>query len=103
MALRTTIDLNAPDKTETTDDVTSWPRGFYDRETFVFTQKGTFKSTVTHTVKTWVANTLAACNTARGAYAGTGAVRIIEAHPVVKAYTLEISEDSNPVYSFVPV
>jgi hypothetical protein len=100
MALRTTIDLDAPDKTDIVDDVTTVPRGTLVDG--VYTDLGMIKRTVTHTVKTWVANTYAACTTARTSYAGTGSVRITEQSPVVKAYTLEISEDSDIVVTLIP-
>jgi hypothetical protein len=112
MALRTTIDLNAPDKTETTVDVTNTPRGVFSRSrpdpngpyVYTYTNIGNIKKTVTSTVKTWLANTYAACTTARTSYDGNGSLRISEANPVVKAYTLEISEsEETTTITFIPM
>jgi hypothetical protein len=98
MALRTTIDLDAPDRQEITDDVVTTPRGTFVGE--VWTETGRIQKTATRTVKTWVANTRAACEAARTAYAGTGSVRITEASPVIKSYLLEISEEEITVEFF---
>jgi len=103
MALRTTIDLESPDRTDTTKDITNTPRGTYTTTPFSFTLRGVLRIETTHVVKTWIANTKAACDTAAAAYEGNGSIRITEAHPVIKAYTLEISEDSGPVATWIPV
>ena len=78
MALRTTIDLDAPDVTDRTVDKTAVPRGVLVDGT-TYTPWGHILTTSTHTVKRWVANTKAACDTAETTYVaaeGTGSIRI---------------------------
>jgi hypothetical protein len=104
MALRSTIDLDAPDVTDRTVDVTAVPRGVLIDGT-TYTPWGHIVTKATHTVKRWIANTKAACDTAETSYVaaeGTGSLRISIANDVTKAYTLEITETENTV-EFVPV
>jgi len=106
MALRTTIDLDAPDVTDRTVDKTAVPRGGLTSDGGVWTWEtvGHIVTKATHTVNRWVANTKAACDSAETAYvaaAGTGSIRISIANEVTKSYTLENTETVNTV-EFVP-
>jgi len=107
MALRTTINLAAPDVTDRVVDVTAVPRGGLTSDGGVWTWEtvGHIITKATHTVERWVANTKAACDTAETTYvaaAGTGSIRISIENDVTKAYTLEITETENTV-EFEPV
>lgn len=104
MALRATIDLDTPDFINSIDaDVTSFERGTWDFtvDPPTYTKKGIMRTTVSKTVKKWVANTMAACKAAKAAYSGTGAVRIVLRNQIIKNYDLEITE-SETTNEWVP-
>ena len=99
MALKTTINLSRPDKTETKVDVTLSPRGYWRRDdsdppVWTFTPWGTYRSVRTDTIKTWFACTLSACETAASTYSGLGSYAYEETVEALHSYTFMITESA---------
>ena len=97
MALKTTINLFTPDKTESKVDVTLSPRGTWKLDDSVppvwkFTLWGTYRTVTTYTIKTWFACTLSACAAASSAYDGTGSYAYEETVEALHSYTFMITE-----------
>ena len=98
MALKTTINLSTPDKTESKVDVTVGHRHFWKRtEENVWTIESAprRRSVETQTIKTWFACTLAACEAAATAYVtadGTGGYAWEETSEIIHSYTFSIIE-----------
>lgn len=96
MALRTTIVAESPDRTEKKYDRSSSRRGYWKASevngTFVYVPMGYLNEVQTHTIQTWYANTQAACEAFADAYVGAGSIEIEESSPVVRAYTLRLTE-----------
>ena len=99
MALKTTINLFTPDKTETKVDVTLSPRGTWELDNSVppvwtFTPWGTYRTVRTDTIKTWFACTLSACAAASAAYSGLGSYAYEETVEALHSYTFMITEST---------
>ena len=97
MALKTTINLFTPDKTESKVDVTLSPRGYWVADdsnppVWTFTPFGTFRAVRTDTIKTWFACTLSACQTAASTYSGLGSYAYEETVEALHSYTFMITE-----------
>jgi hypothetical protein len=104
MALKTTIvtgsppHLSTPDKTETKVDVTVGHRGYWKRTgegEWTLVPVGQKRRVETHTIKTWFACTLAACEAAATAYVtagGTGSYAWEETNEIIHSYTFSIIE-----------
>jgi len=96
MALKSTIDANAPDKVEYQDDRNTKRRGYWAAGAspglFEFIPLGYLIATDKHTTKTWFACTQAACTTFKSTYVGAGSIEIDEVSPVVKSYNLRLTE-----------
>jgi len=97
MALKSTIDANAPDKIEYAYDRTAKRRGYWapdddNPNRFNFVPQGYLVSTDRHTIKTWFACSLAACEAFIDAYAGGGSIEAPETSPVLKSHNLVLTE-----------
>ena len=98
MALKTTINLSTPDKTESKVDVTVGHRGFWkvsDEDVWTFQPVGHMRTVESHTIKTWFACTLAACEAAATAYVtayGTGSYAWEETSAIIHSYTFSVIE-----------
>ena len=98
MALNDSINLSAPDKTESKVDVTVGHRGYWkltgDNE-WTLVPIGRMRRVETHTINTWFACTLAACEAAATAYVtadGTGSYAWDETSEIIHSYTFSIIE-----------
>ena len=107
MALNSSINLSTPDKTESKVDVTVGHRDFWKR-----TGEGEWtiepvrqrRRVATHTIKTWFACTLAACEAAGTAYAaadGPGSYAWDETSEILHSYTFTIIETTITI-AFLP-
>jgi len=98
MALKTTINLSAPDKTESKVDVTVGHRGFWKltgEDEWTLEPVGQMRRVETHTIKTWFACTLAACEGAAAAYVaadGPGSYAYEETSEIIHSYSFSIIE-----------
>ncbi len=98
MALNSSINLSTPDKTETKVDVTVGHRGYWKRtddDEWTLVPVGQLRRVESHTIKTWFACTLAACEAAATAYVtadGTGSYAWDETSAIIHAYTFTIIE-----------
>jgi hypothetical protein len=97
MALKSTIDADAPDKVEYQVDRNTKRRGYWAVSTETpglkeYIPLGYLIATDKHTIKTWFACTQAACTTFQSTYAGGGSIEVDEVSPVVKAYNLRLTE-----------
>ena len=98
MALKTTINLSTPDKIESKVDVTVGPRGFWKltgEDEWTLEPVGQMRRVETHTIKTWFACSLAACEAAATAYVtadGTGSYAWEATSAIIHAYTFSIFE-----------
>ena len=98
MALKTTINLSTPDKIESKVDVTVGHRGFWKltgEDEWTLEPVGQMRRVETHTIKTWFACTLAACEAAATAYVtadGTGSYAWEETNEIIHSYTFTIIE-----------
>ena len=107
MALNSSINLSTPDKTGTKVDVTVGHRGFWKRtgeNEWTLEPVGQMRRVETHTIKTWFACTLAACQSAAAAYVsaeGTGSYAYEETSEIIHAYTFSIIETTITI-AFVP-
>ena len=98
MALKTTINLSTPDKTESKVDVTVGHRDFWKRtgeNEWTIEPVRQKRRVETQTSKKWFACTLAACEAAATAYVtadGTGSYAWDETSEIIHAYTFSIVE-----------
>ena len=98
MALKTTINLSTADKAETKVDVTVGHRGIWKltgEDEWTLEPVGQMRRVETHTIKTWFACTLAACESAATAYVkedGTGSYAWEETNEIIHSYTFSIIE-----------
>ena len=96
MALKNSIDLSLPDKTEKRNDVTASPRGYWkwdrDEGKHSYITLGVIRVVKEITEKTWFACTLSACYEAAGTYSGQGSYQYEETVPVLHSYTFKVIE-----------
>ncbi len=95
MALKTTINLSYPDKTETRVDVTVGARGYWQSDGdggWELVKVGNWRREATDTVQTWFACTLSACETAAAAYSGDGSYSYEETNEIVHSYMFQVIE-----------
>lgn len=96
MALKTTINLDSPDKTEQRNDVTVSPRGRWewdkDEKKHRYITLGVIRVVKEITEKTWFACTLSACYAAAASYSGMGSYLYEESVPVLHSYTFKVIE-----------
>ena len=98
MALKTTINLSTPDKTEKKVDVTVSHRDFWKRtgeRVWTIEPVRQRRRVETQTIKKWFACTLAACEAAATAYVtadGTGGYAWEETSEIIHSYTFSIIE-----------
>lgn len=108
MALKTTINLSTPDKTETKVDVTVGHRGFWKltgESEWTLVPVGQMRRVESHTIKTWFACTLSACEAAAADYVaaeGTGSYAWEETSEIIHAYTFTITETTITVALLPP-
>ena len=98
MALKSSINLSTPDKTESKVDATVGHRGVWKltgEDEWPLEPVGQMRRVETHTIKTWFACTLAACEAAATAYVtadGTGSYAWEETNEIIHSYTFTIIE-----------
>lgn len=96
MALKTSINLGSPDKTEKRYDVTVSPRGYWkwdkDEGMHTYITLGVIRVVKEITEQTWFACTLYACQSAAGSYSGMGSYQYEETVPVLHSYTFKVIE-----------
>jgi len=108
MALNSSINLSAPDKTETKVDVTVGHRGVWKltgEDEWTLEPVGQMRRVESNTIKTWFACTLAACEAAANAYVaaeGTGSYAWEETSAIIHAYTFTIIETTITVALLPP-
>lgn len=96
MALQSSIDIDAPDRTEVKHDRNVKNRGYWEpgtvEGTFDYVYQGYFIETTIHTIKTWYACSKSAVDLFVASYTGAGSFDPQLISEVLNAYNFVLTE-----------